>query len=102
MAMARKEQDAVVLGLDLGRRLGAFIAALGNAAVEEMEFAAGEALRLVVEIEDVADGAFERVGRAIVVVPPEVMAVIVGGELALDIADREIAEPEGGAELRHQ
>jgi hypothetical protein len=66
VAVAREEQDAVVLGRDLAGRRAALVAAVGDAAVVEAELAAAVALRLAVEIIGEADGALDRVGRSIV------------------------------------
>src|SRR5258708_28268532 len=45
VAVAREEQDAVVLGRDLRRLLAAFVAAVGDAGVLETGLAAPDALR---------------------------------------------------------
>src|SRR5258708_37491824 len=91
VAVAREEQDAVVLGRDLRRLLAAFVAAVGDAAVVETELAAAAALPLVVEIVNLTDRALHRVGRAVVAVPRELVAVIIRRDVALDIADAELA-----------
>src|SRR5260370_28907469 len=79
VAVAREEQDAVVLGRDLRRLLAALVAAVDDAAVVEAELAAAEALRLVGEKVDITDCAVHRVGRAGVVLQREKVAVLIPG-----------------------